>query len=95
MANINVRLMDTDSDYKKMGTKKGCIEVWEDGKRDAACIEPSTDTSCMDGSSWFGVCNFSCKTAFRRSGTEFYEPGTRCKMFLTHFLYRTDDVFCV
>lgn len=34
MANINVRLMDTDSDYKKMGTQKGCIEVGEDGKRD-------------------------------------------------------------
>lgn len=26
--------MDTDSDYKKMGTQKDCIEVWEDGKRD-------------------------------------------------------------
>ena len=34
MANINVRLMDTDSDYKKMGTQKDCIEVWEDGKCD-------------------------------------------------------------
>ena len=34
MANVKVRLMDTDEDYKKMGTKKGTIEVWEDGKRD-------------------------------------------------------------
>ena len=34
MANVTVRLMDKDEDYKKMGTKKGTIEVWEDGKRD-------------------------------------------------------------
>lgn len=34
MANVKVRLMDKDEDYKKMGTKKGTIEVWEDGKRD-------------------------------------------------------------
>ena len=34
MANVSVRLMDRDEDYKKMGTKKDCIEVWEDGKRD-------------------------------------------------------------
>ena len=34
MSNINVRLMNTDEDYQKMGTKKGCIEPWEDGKRD-------------------------------------------------------------
>ena len=30
----NVRVMNQDNDYKRMGTKKGCIEVWEDGKRD-------------------------------------------------------------
>lgn len=34
MANVKVRLMDKDADYKRMGTKKGTIEVWEDGKRD-------------------------------------------------------------
>lgn len=31
---ISVRVMDKEKDYKRMGTKKGCIEVWEDGKRD-------------------------------------------------------------
>ena len=34
MANVTVRLMDKDEDYEKMGTKKGTIEVWEDGQRD-------------------------------------------------------------
>ena len=34
MKKVNVRLMDTDADYQKMHTKKDCIEVWEDGKRD-------------------------------------------------------------
>ena len=34
MGNVNVRVMDRDEDYKKMGTKKGVIETWEDGKRD-------------------------------------------------------------
>lgn len=34
MSNINVRVMDCDEDYKRMGTKKGVIETWEDGKRD-------------------------------------------------------------
>ena len=34
MANVTVRLMDKDEDYKKMSTKKDTIEVWEDGKRD-------------------------------------------------------------
>lgn len=29
-----VRVMDQDRDYIRMGTKKGIIEVWEDGKRD-------------------------------------------------------------
>lgn len=34
MAKVNVRLMDRPEDYTRMGTKKGEIEVWEDGKRD-------------------------------------------------------------
>ena len=34
MSNINVRVMDRDEDYKRMGTKKGVIETWEDGKQD-------------------------------------------------------------
>lgn len=34
MNNLNVRLMNKDEDYKRMGTKKGEIEAWEDGKRD-------------------------------------------------------------
>jgi len=34
MAKVKVRLMDELDDYKKMGTKKGLIEAWEDGKRD-------------------------------------------------------------
>ena len=33
MANVKVRLMDKDEDYKKIGTKKGTIEVWEDERR--------------------------------------------------------------
>ncbi len=32
MANVNVRLMDTEADYRRMGTRKGFIEVWEDGE---------------------------------------------------------------
>ena len=32
MANVKVRLMDKDEDYKKIGTKKGTIEVWEDAR---------------------------------------------------------------
>lgn len=31
---IPVRLMDQPKDYKRMGTKPGVIEMWEDGKRD-------------------------------------------------------------
>lgn len=34
MSNVNVRVMDRDEDYQRMGTKKGVIEPWEDGKRD-------------------------------------------------------------
>ena len=34
IGNVNVRVMDCDKDYKRMGTKKGVIETWEDGKRD-------------------------------------------------------------
>lgn len=34
MKQIDVRLMDRDDDYKRMGTKRGVIEPWEDGKRD-------------------------------------------------------------
>ena len=34
MAKVKVRLMDELDDYKTMGTKKGVIEPWEDGKRD-------------------------------------------------------------
>ena len=34
MKQVNVRVMDRDEDYVRMGTKKGQIEVWEDGKRD-------------------------------------------------------------
>ena len=32
--NIEVRLMDQDKDYVRMGTKRDVIEPWEDGKRD-------------------------------------------------------------
>ncbi|MGN1382828.1 MAG: hypothetical protein ACI4W2_08435 [Eubacterium sp.] len=28
------RLMNTDDDYKRLGLKKGPVEMWEDGKRD-------------------------------------------------------------
>lgn len=28
------RLMNLPEDYKRIGIKKGCIEPWEDGKRD-------------------------------------------------------------
>ncbi len=31
---IPVRVMNQDKDYKRMGTGKGSIEAWEDGKRD-------------------------------------------------------------
>lgn len=31
---ISVRVMDKDRDYQRMGTKRGKIESWEDGKRD-------------------------------------------------------------
>lgn len=31
---INVRVMDSPEDYRRMGTKKGKIETWEDGRRD-------------------------------------------------------------
>ncbi|CEO06759.1 lipocalin-like domain-containing protein [Paraclostridium sordellii] len=31
---IKVRVMDQEKDYIRMGTKKGYIEAWEDGKRD-------------------------------------------------------------
>lgn len=34
MSKINVRVMDTEADYQRMGTRKGVIEPWEDGKRD-------------------------------------------------------------
>lgn len=34
MKQVNVRVMDRDEDYTRMGTKKGQIEPWEDGKRD-------------------------------------------------------------
>lgn len=34
MSNVHVRVMDRDEDYQRMGTKKGVIEPWEDGKRD-------------------------------------------------------------
>lgn len=34
MGKTKVRVMDQEKDYKRMGTKKGIIEVWEDGKRD-------------------------------------------------------------
>lgn len=34
MKNIPIRVMDKDNDYQRMGTKKGVIEAWEDGKRD-------------------------------------------------------------
>lgn len=34
MSNVNVRVMDRDEDYQRMGTKKGVIEPWEDSKRD-------------------------------------------------------------
>lgn len=34
MKQIGVRGMDRDEDYRRMGTKKGIIETWEDGKRD-------------------------------------------------------------
>lgn len=32
MKQIGVRVMDRDEDYRRMGTKKGIIETWEDGK---------------------------------------------------------------
>lgn len=31
---IPVRVMDRERDYQRMGTKKGVIEAWEDGRRD-------------------------------------------------------------
>lgn len=34
MRQVNVRVMDREEDYARMGTKKDQIEVWEDGKRD-------------------------------------------------------------
>lgn len=34
MGKTIVRVMDQDKDYKRMGTTKGVIEAWEDGKRD-------------------------------------------------------------
>lgn len=35
---IPVRLMDQKRDYVRMGTKKGQVEVWEDGKREGDVI---------------------------------------------------------
>lgn len=34
MKQVSVRFMDRPEDYERMGTKKGKIERWEDGKRD-------------------------------------------------------------
>ena len=34
MSKVNVSVMNSEEDYRKMGTKKGIIEKWEDGKRD-------------------------------------------------------------
>ena len=34
MKQIGIRLMDRKEDYQQMGTKRGIIEPWEDGKRD-------------------------------------------------------------
>ena len=40
---------------------------------------------------WMCIWYLDCKTAFWRSGTELYEPGTWSKMFPFDFFYKSDD----
>ena len=51
----------------------------------------ATYSTMVDGCTWKCIWYLDCKTAFWRSGTELYEPGTWSKMFPFDFFYKSDD----